>query len=146
MIIDLNHQIGFFVGMEFVRTQIPMLTIFSTHKETAILPKTAKIQVDEDDTIELKKYNENRWNGNDIDIVHHIKYVEFTRYLEKKYLPHYIECDIEVILYSNEEHFLKGVVYALWYMSSSYVLDFEKPIIKDEDSDIMIIHFKLHCL
>lgn len=113
--LTLDYQLGFYVG-EYIYDRI--LPTLSTDEL-----KTRKvINVSEEDTIENKRLHK-EWiekvvyGGNKINVSENIfwkAYFEHNNMLEKKYLPHTLECHVPTLYFDNIDEFKNGLIESLW--------------------------------
>ena len=111
--LNMGLQLGYYVGEKIVDNYLPTLS-------TDMLCSRRVIQVNEEDSIENKRLDEEWFNscthksGNSGDEEKWDKYHQHNKMLEKKYLPPVLECAFGLIKINDMDQFKEGLISSLW--------------------------------
>lgn len=140
-----EFQLGLFVGMHIVDHFLPTLS-------TDMLQSRNVIKVSDEDATKYKELSDdwyNKHNDKNVDeyTVKTAWDVHFThmKELDKKYLPHVLECHLPALNITNMSEFKKGIEVALWDcdMCSYKVNEDEFDVINDDHRYFTRIDLKL---
>jgi hypothetical protein len=108
---SVEYKLGYMVGEFISVTYLPTLAVDNDSTNNSI-------EMSEEDTILYKKINRESLEYYKVDDYKHnvnwAKYQEFRKQMKLKYLPHTLECHINVELDSNSVDIKSGIKQSLW--------------------------------
>lgn len=126
-----EYQLGFYVGQEIVRRNLPCLSVDSIHTNNMI-PVTPEEELKAKE-LEDTWYNNHKDHGGDQD-PNWIALRAFHREMEDKYLPKTVECYFDPLNIENMSEFKKGLRTSLWNCDICHY-----KIREDDDIDVKLI-------
>jgi hypothetical protein len=108
----MEYQIGYYVGEQIVRKDLPCLDVDMIHTSRVI-------NVTPEELAEAKRLNDVWYNNysdkvNGVEDTNWLALRAYHRELEDKYLPKVLTCHVDPINVVDVEEFKKGVRTALW--------------------------------
>ena len=110
--LTMEYQIGYYVGEQIVRKDLPCLDVDMIHTSRVI-------NVTPEELVEAERLNE-VWYNNHTDVLrgdndpNWVALRAYHKELEHKYLPKVLTCHVDPINVVDMEEFKKGVRAALW--------------------------------